>query len=201
MVAHKKLHVVAPKEYLEAERSAGVRSEYYDGEIVSMTGASRQHDRASGNIFASLHASLKGTRCEPFTSDMRVRAPAGNRYYYPDISVACDGAEFEDAHVDTLINPTLIVEVLSESTEKADRGDKLINYQSIRSLESYLIVAQDSPLIQIYERQTDDSWRYSLHQGMEATIALSAIGAELRLTDVYARVEFPQTELPVNQPL
>jgi len=111
-----------PQEYLEREHSAETKCEYYDGVIVAMAGAGPEHDRATGDIYASLHTQLHGKPCEPFTSDMRVRVPACNRYFYPDVSVACGGAHFEAlAGVRSLQNPTLIVEVLSESTEKTDR--------------------------------------------------------------------------------
>ncbi len=190
MVAHANRRFVTPQEYLEQERRAEVRSEYLDGVVVAMAGSSRQHDRITGNIYAGLHAQLRGTSCEPFTSDMRVRVSACNRYFYPDVSVACE-AYFEDAHVDTLMNPILVVEVLSDSTQNVDRGDKLICYQMLDTLQTYILVAQDRPLVQIYERQPDGKWVYSLVMDPEATLELTSIGCELKMTDIYARVVFP----------
>ena len=195
MVAYAKTPFVTPQQYLEREHAAVIKSEYYDGVIVAMAGASPEHDRITGSIYAGLHAQLQGKSCEPFTSDMRVNVPACNRYYYPDVSVACGGSQFEAlAGVRSLQNPMLIVEVLSETTEKTDRGDKLICYQTLPSLVTYVIAAQDRPLIQVYERQSDASWRYNLHQGLESTLLLPAIGCRLRLADIYARVEFPRAD-------
>src|SRR5579862_6033184 len=181
MVARAKTRFVTPVEYLQRECAAQTKSEYADGVIVAMAGAGPEHDRATGNIYASLHAQVRGTSCEPFTSDMRVHVPACNCYFYPDVSVACGGSRFELlAGVRSLQNPTLIVEVLSESTEITDRGDKLICYQSLPSLATYLIVAQDRPLVQVYERQSDGSWRYRLYQGLEDVLHLPAIDCQLR---------------------
>lgn len=195
MVAHARAPFVTRDEYLKGEQDAVTKSEYFDGVIVAMAGASPEHDRTTGNIFASLHAQLRSSACEPFTSDIRVDVPTCNRYYYPDVSVTCGGSRFESVSgVRSLQNPTLVVEVLSESTEKADRGDKLLCYQTLESLETYIIVAQDEPLIQVYERQSDSSWLYTLYQGLDGTIRLPAIGCQLQLADVYARVEFRSTE-------
>jgi Uma2 family endonuclease len=191
MVAHANVRFVTPLEYLECERSAETKSEYHDGVVVAMAGADPEHDRITGNIYANLHAQLRGTPCEPFTSDMRVHVPACNRYFYPDVSVACGGSRFELlAGVRSLQNPTLIVEVLSESTEAVDRGDKWICYQALPSLSTYLIVAQTRPQLQIYERQSDGAWSYRLYQGLEAAVRLPAVGCGLQFGDIYARVEF-----------
>lgn len=192
MVAHAKPPFVTREEYLERERRAEWKSEYFDGVIVAMAGASPEHDRALGNVYAGLHGQLRGRTCEPFTSDVRVYVPACNRYYYPDVSVACGGSQFESlAGVRSLLNPALIVEVLSPSTEATDRGDKLICYQTLSSLRTYLIVSPDRPQVQAYERQSDGTWTYRLYDRLEAVIALPAIACELRLADIYARIEFP----------
>src|SRR5262249_33624204 len=150
------------EEYLEGERAAETKSEYYDGVIVAMAGASPEHDRISGNLLRHFGNQLEGTPCEPFTSDMRVRVPECNRYYYPDVSIACGGSEFEGlSGVRSLLNPTVIVEVLSESTEKTDRGDKFLCYQTLPSLQVYVLIAQDRSQVEIYTRKPEDKWEYA----------------------------------------
>src|SRR5581483_5690988 len=132
MVAHPKPCYVTPEEYLERERAAETKSEYYDGVIVAMAGASPEHDRIAVDILRHLGNQLERSPCEPFSSDMRVRVPTCNRYYYPDVSVACGGSQFEAlVGVRSLLNPKLIVEVLSESTEKNDRTDKYDCYRTL----------------------------------------------------------------------
>ncbi|HZP85004.1 MAG TPA: Uma2 family endonuclease [Chthonomonadaceae bacterium] len=192
MVAHPKPCYVTPEEYLERERAAETKSEYYDGVIVAMAGASPEHDRIAVDILRHLGNQLERSPCEPFSSDMRVRVPTCNRYYYPDVSVACGGSQFEAlVGVRSLLNPKLIVEVLSESTEKNDRTDKYDCYRTLASLATYVLVAQDRPRIEVFTRQPDDTWRHEVAKGLEAVLALPAIGCELKLADIYARVEFP----------
>lgn len=194
MVARPNVPYITPQQYLERERKAEFKSEYFNGEIVAMSGASRQHNRATVNILAGLHTQLTDKTCEPFPSDMRVQVPAHNRYFYPDVSVVCGEAIFEDSELDTLLNPTLIVEVLSASTAKIDQGEKWLCYQTLESLQTYVLVAQDSPQIQVYERRSDDTWTYFLVARMDATLPLPSIGCQLPLAAIYARVEFPTTE-------
>jgi len=193
MVARLKDIAVTPQEYLERERRAETKSEFYDGVIVAMSGASRQHDRIVGDIFTEINLQLRGgSRCEPFTGDMRVAVPACNRYFYPDVSVVCGAAVFEDESVDTLLNPTLIVEVLSPSTEQKDREEKFDCYKTIASLTTYLLVAQDRPLIEVHTRSAQANlWQYRRFESLGASVPLPAIGCELNLADLYARVSFP----------
>ena len=202
MSAFAEIPYFTPQEYLERDHIAEYKSEYFDGSIVAMSGASPDHDRVAVNILANLHAQLSGKSCEPFTSNMRVSVPACNRYYYPDVTVACDDLQFESiSGVKSLQNPVVVFEVLSDSTERTDRGEKLICYQTIPSLEVYAIVSQKTPLVQVYERQSDDSWRYSLHQGVDATLSFPAIDCRLRLADIYARVSFRNSEESESGPM
>src|SRR5579883_412044 len=153
MIAHAKQPYITPEAYLERERVAARKSEYYDGIIVAMAGASPDHDRIAVNLLRHLGNQLEGTPCEPFSSDMRVRVPAYNRYFYPDVSVACGEAQFEAlSGVRSLLNPRLIVEVLSASTEKNDREEKYDCYRSLDSLAVYLLIAQDRPRVEIFTR-------------------------------------------------
>ncbi|HZP80319.1 MAG TPA: Uma2 family endonuclease [Chthonomonadaceae bacterium] len=195
----KQLPRLTPQEYLERERKAERKSEYYDGVIVAMSGASKEHNRITFNISGELYAQLKGKPCQAFVSDLRVRVPECNCYYYPDVVVVCGEPVFEDAELDTLLNPTLVIEVLSESTQAYDRGDKMECYQTLESLQAYVLVSQDKPLITIYRRQ-DKDWLYSPVKGLESVLTLDAIGCELRLADVYDRIQFPalQSEQPAN---
>lgn len=199
MVAQAKKSYIAPEEYLERERAAETKSEYYDGVIVAMAGASRQHDRITVNMLRHLSNQLDGTSCEPFSDDIRVSVPVCNRYYYPDASVVCGEAIFADSSVDTLTNPTLIVEVLSPSTAMNDRGDKFLCYQTLDSLQAYVLIAQDRPQVEVYIRQLEGKWEYTRLVGLEARLHLSVIGCELTLADIYARVEFPPP--PTEEPI
>ena len=190
MVAERTPHYFTRQEYLAWERKAETKHEYHDGVIVAMTGASRRHNRVTLDTVRSLGNQLEGTPCEPFANDMRVLVPECNRYFYPDVIVVCGEAQFEDEEFDTLTNPTLVVEVLSNSTERTDRRLKLDCYRTLPSLQTYALIAQDAPRIETYTRQDDGTWRYGAVSGLEASVSLPAIGCTLRLADVYARVAF-----------
>lgn len=195
---------ITPAEYLAAERLAETKSEYHNGQvvpmgetshepngqIVAMAGASRRHNLIVGDVNALLIARLRGRGCETYTSDMRVRIPAPNMYTYPDIVVVCDEPQFEDGTADTLLNPTLIVEVLSPSTKSYDAGPKFAHYRSLPSLREYLLVAQDDYRIDYYRRETaDGNWFIGEAQGTAATLALAVGGGcTLALADIYDRV-------------
>jgi Uma2 family endonuclease len=137
--------LVTPNEYLILERQAPYKSEYRDGQIVAMSGASRQHNIITANVVAELHAQLKQRSCTVLPSDMRVKVTSTGLYTYPDVVVVCGEALFDDNQQDTLLNPTLIVEVLSKSTEAYDRGDKFKHYRHLPSLAEYLLISQDKP--------------------------------------------------------
>src|SRR5215213_3669301 len=157
MSTHPKSYLT-PEEYLAIERRSETKSEYFNGEMFAMVGASRKHNLIAGNIFGELRQGLKGKPCEAYTNDMRVRIPATGLYTYPDVVVVCGEPEFEDEHIDTLINPTLVVEVLSDSTESYDRGKKAGFYRSVESIGEYLLVSQDEYRVEQYVKQTDDKW-------------------------------------------
>ncbi len=180
-------------EYLALERQAETKSEYWNGSIYAMSGASRNHNRITVNLGAMLHARLRGKPCEPFITDMRVKVSPAGLYTYPDVIVVCGEPRFEDDQLDTLLNPKVIIEVLSESTEKYDRGDKFAHYRTLDSLTDYLLVTQHQPLIEHFQRQTDGSWLYSAAQGLEAEISIPTIGCLLRLAEVYERATFPES--------
>ena len=176
------------EQYLALERQAETRSEYFEGEIFAMGGASRQHNLIVGNVFAVLHAQLAGRDCEVYASDMRVRIPATGLHTYPDLAVVCGGPEFHDSELDTLINPTLIIEVLSESTADYDRGRKFGHYRTIESLAEYVLLEQDRVHVEQAIRQADGRWLLSEIEDRRSTVAFSSIDCELLLADAYARV-------------
>ena len=175
------------EDYLTLERSASSKSEFHDGQIFAMTGASRKHNLVSGNIYRELSLQLKKSPCEAYINDMRVKAAQANSYHYPDIAVVCGTPQFEDAQVDTLLNPTLLVEVLSPSTEAYDRGGKFAHYRKIDTLREYLLVAQDQPSIERYVRQ-GDVWILTEAEGLEASVPLESIDCVLSLREVYDKV-------------
>lgn len=175
------------EEYLSLERSTSIKNEFHDGQIYAMTGASREHNLISGNIYRELSQQLKSRPCEAYINDMRVKATEARSYHYPDIAVVCGKPEFEDAQVDTLLNPMLLIEVLSPSTEAYDRGGKFAHYRKIPSLREYLLVMQDQPGIERYLRQ-GEVWILSETLGLEASLALESIDCRLSLREVYDKV-------------
>jgi Uma2 family endonuclease len=190
MSAAPKPHIT-PEQYLTMERQAEFKSEYFAGEIFAMAGGSKEHNRISGNVFGLLWSQLRGRQCTPYNSDMKVRV-AGELYTYPDVTVVCGEEEFADEETDVLLNPTLIVEVLSPTTEAWDRGGKSEQYRQRESLQEYLLVAQDRPHIERYTRQASGEWLLTEVNGMEAVLTLPSIGCELPLSEVYGNIAFPE---------
>jgi Uma2 family endonuclease len=187
MSSHPKSYVT-PEEYLALERKSETKSEYLNGEMFAMVGASRQHNLIAGNIFGELRQRLKGTSCEAYTNDMRVRIPATGLYTYPDVIVVCGEPQFEDEYIDTLINPTLIVEVLSDSTESYDRGKKAGFYRSVESIVEYLLVSQDEYRVEQYVKQADGKWLLTDIRSLESTVGLISLQCALPLKEIYERV-------------
>jgi Uma2 family endonuclease len=177
-----------PEEYLELERKAEDKSEYYNGQILAMSGASRWHDRIVTQLAFLIERHLASKPCEAFSSGMRILAVPSGLYTYPDLSVACEEPQFTDSQVDTLTNPTLLVEVLSPSTESYDRGTKAKLYRAIPSLRELLIVSQDSYEVELYRRQPGGTWQLIEASGLDASIELQSIGYTLRLSELYEKV-------------
>ena len=180
---------LTPEEYLELERKAEYKSEYYHGEMFAMAGASREHNVLAMNLSATLHAQLRRRPCEVYPSDMRVRVGATGLYTYPDVSVVCEQPQLADEHADILLNPTFLAEVLSPSTEGYDRGRKFEHYRTIESLAEYLLVAQDRIHVDLYTRQQDGRWVLSEASRLEDTLELPSIGCQLALADLYEKVD------------
>ncbi len=181
---------MTPEAYLKFERASEVKHEYFGGEVFAMTGASRNHNRIVVNVTASLHGQLRRGPCELFPSDMRVKIRSSILYTYPDISVVCGEPQFEDTGLDTLLNPTLIIEVLSPSTELYDRVRKFQHYRTIESLQEYVLIAQDHPRIERYLRQSNDEWLLSDTTDLNSVLDLMAIQCRLALAEVYEKVTF-----------
>ncbi len=178
---------IAPEEYLALERQAETKSEYFAGEIFVMAGASRQHNLIVANLLRVLGNQLLEGPCNVYPSDMRVKMSALNKYTYPDVTIACDKETFEDEQNDTLLNPVVIIEVLSDSTEAYDRGKKFQHYQALESFSEYILVTQDSCRIEQYVRQDDHTWTYTTFHTQEDIVQLEAIRCTLAVRDVYAK--------------
>lgn len=178
-----------PEQYLALERKADCKSEYLNGQIMAMAGASRLHNLIAGNFYREVSQQLRGRPCEAYISDMRVKVSHTGLYAYPDVAVVCGDIRFEEADNDTLLNPTVIVEVLSPSTEAYDRGEKFAHYRRLESLQDYLLVAQDKVRIEHYVRQ-GTRWVLSELSDPQDTVPLAAIDCAIALRDVYDKVQF-----------
>ncbi len=182
-----------PEEYLALERSAETKHEYYNGEIFAMSGASSRHVLIVTNLVTGLWSQLRQGTCRVFSTDLRVKVDPTGLYTYPDVIVICDAPEFSDDQEDTLVNPVLIIEVLSDSTKDYDRGGKFEQYRTIKSFKEYLLVAQDRPHVEHYIRQTDGSWVLHETNRLEDTIQLKSMPCSLPLSDIYDKIEFAST--------
>lgn len=183
---------LTPEEYLLIERSAEWKSEYVDGEMYAMAGASPQHVLIATNLGRELGNQLRDRPCTVYAVDLRVATDRQRHYTYPDVVVACEPLQFVDEHRDTITNPALIVEVLSESTEKYDRGAKFERYRSVTTLTEYLLVAQDRVHIELYTRQSNGAWVLREWNDSGVEIDLTSVGCRLKIAEVYAKVEFSE---------
>lgn len=181
---------LSPEQYLEIERKAEYKSEYYNGEMFALAGASYIHNRIARNISRSLGNQLNGKECEEFQSDLKVKELDSNLFTYPDIVVICGEPEFYDEEKDVVTNSTLIIEVLSKSTESYDRGFKFELYRRIKSLKDYFLVSQEKASIEYYSRNPDDSWILKEYNNIEQIIQIESIGCKLELKEVYDKVNF-----------
>jgi len=185
---------MTPDEFLAFERASTTRHEYIDGEIRAMAGASERHIDIQVDLQTLLNIQLRGKPCKVFNSEMRVQLASGN-YTYPDASVVCGERQFrENTRPDTLLNPTVIIEVISPSTAAYDHTDKLTRYMAIESVRQIVLVEQDAPGVICYTRGDNGGWQFSAAIGLDSTLALDSIGCTLALADVYAKVTFPPAE-------
>ena len=183
--------IFTPEEYLARERKALDKSEYRDGQIYTMPGASRKHNLITGNTLAELHVQLRNRVCEVYPSDMRVKVSSTGTYTYPDVVVVCEEPQFEDSYFDTLLNPTVLIEVLSPSTAAYDRGEKFASYQKLDSLCEYVLISQDRVRVEYYLRQ-QQTWDLTEFHSLSDVFQLVSIACELSLQAIYAKVQFPE---------
>ncbi|MCU1266631.1 MAG: hypothetical protein JWM21_2949 [Acidobacteria bacterium] len=181
---------ISPQEYLALERKATNKSEYYKGEVFAFAGASEPHNLIVSNVLTLFNLQLKTKPCKVYPSDMRVKVSETGLYTYPDVTVVCGEVEVEDEHLDTLLNPTVIVEVLSPSTEKDDRIVKFAHYRRLPSVNTYVLIAQDSLRLEQYVRLEDGRWVLSEYSDLEVTADIQSINCKLPLKDVYHKVVF-----------
>ena len=199
MVIRKSPQLYTVDEYLTIERQTEDRYEYLDGQINDMAGESIAHGDICANLGGLLHSQLRGTPCRVLVKDTKVRSgpnphPGSTKglFSYPDLVVICGKVLFHDEHQDVALNPTVIIEVLSESTERFDRGEKLQRFRMWNpSLTDYLLVSQTQPVVEHYARQADGGWLLHFYSGLEESLFINSINCELRLADVYERLEFP----------
>ena len=186
---------LTPKEYLALERKATIKSEYRDGRMHPMSGSNRAHNLICLNIGGELRTQLKKRACEVYTNDMRVKVGATGLYTYPDVLVVCEEPRFEDATVDTLLNPTALFEVLSPSTEAYDRGAKFGYYRQLDSMQEYTFVSQDFMRVEHYLRHREQ-WILTEFSSPDDVVRLTSIDCELPLREIYAKAEFPPSAAP-----
>jgi Uma2 family endonuclease len=182
---------ITVEDYLATERAAERKSEYFDGQMFAMAGATEAHNLIVGNLIHELKKQLEQRECRVYPSDMRVQCPRG-LYTYPDVTVVCGPPRFRDDCFDTLLNPTVIIEVLSENTEAYDRGKKWEQYNGIESLKHYVLVSSDHTHVDAYTRRSQSAWEYSAADELQQRAILSAIACELPLSTIYRQVDFPK---------
>ncbi|MBK9313977.1 MAG: Uma2 family endonuclease [Acidobacteria bacterium] len=182
-----RLDFITPEAYLAQERLSDNKSEYVDGAIYAMSGASEAHNLIVMNTGARFNLQLADGPCRVYPSDLKIGIPGLRKFYYPDITVVCEEPKFADENKDVLLNPLVIIEVLSESTAAYDRGKKFQSYQDIPSFQEYILISQDDPLVERFVRQRDESWIYTRFTRIDDLLVFSAINCSIDLKDIYAK--------------
>ena len=182
--------VFTPDEYLALERLSEIRHEFLDGTVYAMSGESLAHSTICFNLAGVMHAQLRGTNCRGLSPNMKVRAGEAGLYAYPDLAVVCGEPAFHDKHRDVLLNPTVIFEVLSRSTQAYDRGEKFERYKSVETLRDYVLVSQDRALLEHFSCRPDGTWLHTEFDGTDAALALDSINCRVALAEVYDRIDF-----------
>ena len=194
MSALKKLHSYhySFAEYLALEEQAEYKSEYFDGRIVAMAGASANHNRISGNAFKLLSSAIEGKPCETFINDLKVWVKSRRRGFYPDVLLVCGPLEFFEQRTDTITNPKVIIEVLSPSTERIDRSDKFHAYWTLESFEEYLLIDQYRVQVEYFRRDHAQLWELQVFTDIEDKVMLKSVGVELSVAQIYQKVTFDE---------
>lgn len=187
-----KYNYVSPEEYLAMERASAEKHEYYKGEVFSMSGASWEHNVIVKNINTAVLPFLKGKPCDMFGSDLRIHIPENTLYTYPDFSIICDKPETTDKEEDTIIKPSVLIEVLSKSTKNYDRGTKFNLYRSIKTLQEYILIDSTSISVEIFTRQEDNSWNLTEFKQLSDSFQIKTITLTLYLKDIYEDVSFDE---------
>ncbi|XZE20514.1 Uma2 family endonuclease [Pirellulaceae bacterium SH449] len=186
---------LSPQRYLAQERAASFKSEYYQGETFAMAGASREHNLIVANLVGELRQALKDSNYEVYPSEMRVKVSASGLYTYPDVTIACGKPEFEDNELDTLLNPIVLIEVLSNSTEAYDRGTKAAHYRRLPSLQHYVLVSQYCCSVEIFSRSSDNIWTLSEASHLTESLRLQSPQVAIPLTEVYRNIQVDDLKL------
>ncbi len=185
-----KYNYVSQEDYLETERRALEKHEYYQGEIFAMSGASGKHNRIFTNLFIDIGIKLKGKDCLPYGSDLRIHIPKNTLYTYPDISIICGEMELTDDKFDTATNPSVIIELLSDSTRNYDKGEKFTLYRDINSLQEYILVDTEKIHVEKHIRNADNSWQLTDYKSIENSFSISTIQLSFMLKDIYEGISF-----------
>lgn len=184
-------------DYFATERTSDVKYEYYNGHIVAMAGASRQHNSIKENLSIEVGGRLKGGSCRTYSSEMRVKVERTGLYTYPDFIIVCGTPEFEKVDgLDTLLNPLVVGEILSDSTEKKDRGFKYLNFQRLPSVREYVLVSQHEVRVERFVRQSDETWVHAVFEDPAGSFTFASVPVTVPIADIYRGVEFTEEELP-----
>ena len=200
MIVAQRAQRITETEYLDLERHAEFKSEFFAGEVFPMSGGTPLHSQIATNLAAELRNELKGKRCVPYNSDLRLKVEATGLLTYPDLSVVCGPLQLATGTDDTVVNPTVIVEVLSDSTEAYDRGKKFENYRLMPSLREYLLVSQKEPRIDQFIRQENEQWLLREAAGLQASLSLPSLEIKISLAEVFAGVEFVPAPIRARTP-
>jgi Uma2 family endonuclease len=184
------------EEYLAREESAEYKSEYYDGEIVAMAGGTYNHSVIYFNLIDDIRQAIREKNCVGFDSNMKLDIPAYNLFVYPDVMVACGEVEYLEKRIDAIKNPLLVIEVLSDSTEITDRIKKFAYYQSVPSILEYVLISQKDPKVEVYFKQQEKSWIYTVADSLGAAILFRSLDQQFNLADIYQNVDWQQIENP-----